>query len=590
MIPILVVTLIFLIRLQSQPVSGDVIEEETGAVNVPSITVTPTPIVPPTFAELMADLEADIQKVSDERVLLLIKQENALGYYSNLLLIKRYDGKGLDASEFYRAALSLYYTKDVHFSLASYLMENGKLEEAENEYLQLLPEDVALQALIELDTKPEKIGQTYINKGQWKAAEEVLAPLVENNTDNPDATLIKYYAQALVGQNELKRALPFYKQLYEMDTTDSNIAWWYARCLESAGQATSASKIYSTIGEKGAYRLGLIYQNSGQAMQAAEVLSGSNEAISQWRAARIWDTAGMTEKAIEEYARIAETASSYQDDAAYRAYVLANRLSGNDTQYDLQNVKDVLAQHPAWMVRLGQEPVFPNFQEIDYDIPDFLKQAAEYEKDGYTDAALIEVSIGSKDTTLQEKLALGDWYFDREEYYNAVLWGIRSINDTPTRRGYELAYPQAFEELVLAAAQKYNIEPELIWAVAREESHFRYDAVSGAGALGLMQIMPPTGKDIAQRLGVAITDNDLLNPEISIKFGSFYINSMLNMFDGDIDKAMAAYNGGGGNVKKWMQSSFGTQDEDFPTAITFPETQEYITKVRNSYLIYKWLY
>ena len=179
------------------------------------------------------------------------------------------------------------------------------------------------------------------------------------------------------------------------------------------------------------------------------------------------------------------------------------------------------------------------------------------------DAALIEVSIGSKDTTLQEKLALGDWYFDREEYYNAVLWGIRSINDTPTRRGYELAYPQAFEELVLAAAQKYNIEPELIWAVAREESHFRYDAVSGAGALGLMQIMPPTGKDIAQRLGVAITDNDLLNPEISIKFGSFYINSMLNMFDGDIDKAMAAYNGGGGNVKKWMQSSFGTQDEDF---------------------------
>ena len=105
MIPILVVTLIFLIRLQSQPVSGDVIEEETGAVNVPSITVTPTPIVPTTFAELMADLEADIQKVSDERVLLLIKQENALGYYSNLILIKRYDGKGLDASEFYRAAL-----------------------------------------------------------------------------------------------------------------------------------------------------------------------------------------------------------------------------------------------------------------------------------------------------------------------------------------------------------------------------------------------------------------------------------------------------------------------------------------------------
>ena len=69
--------------------------------------------------------------------------------------------------------------------------------------------------------------------------------------------------------------------------------------------------------------------------------------------------------------------------------------------------------------------------------------------------------------------------------------GIRSINDTPTRRGYELAYPQAFEELVLAAAQKYNIEPELIWAVAREESHFRYDAVSGAGHWDLCRLCLP---------------------------------------------------------------------------------------------------
>ena len=105
-----------------------------------------------------------------------------------------------------------------------------------------------------------------------------------------------------------------------------------------------------------------------------------------------------------------------------------------------------------------------------------------------------------------------------------------------------------------------------------------------------MQIMPSTGKDIASRLGLTSTDNDLLNHEINIRFGTFYINSMLNMFNADIDKAMAAYNGGPGNVKKWLNSSFVTSDEDFPTAITFLETQEYITKVRNSYLIYKWLY
>ena len=625
MIPILVVTLFYLIGMESRPVSGDVSNGKTGSLNTPTITVTPTPVVPPTIAELMTALDSTTQKVADERILLLTEQENALGYYSNILLAYRYDGKGLDASTYYQAALNLYYTKNVHFNFALHLKESGKLEDAENEYLQLLPEDAALQALTELNTQPLKIGGAYINKRQWKAAEEILAPLVENinsggntssnntdgstsndntgdnnaNNDNtnstnnitsPNSTLISYYAQALVGQNDLKRALPYYKRLYEMDTENSNIAWWYARCLEAAGQSSSAAQIYSSIGEKGAYRRGLILQNSGQTMKAAEVLNSSNEAVSKWRAARIWDAAGMVDKAIEAYAHIAESTSSYQDDAAYRAYILASRQSNSQAQYELQHVKDVLAQHPAWMERVGQEPVFQQLEKIYYDKPDFLIKAEEYEKDGYADAALIEVAIGSKDTNLQEKLALGDWYLEREEYYNAVLWGIRSISDAPTIKGYELSYPRAFEEFVTVEAQKYNLEPELIWAVAREESHFRYDAVSSAGALGLMQIMPPTGKDIAQRLGVNITNDDLLNPEIAVKFGSFYINSMLNMFDRDIDKAMAAYNGGGGNVQRWMQSSFGTSDEDFPTAITFPETQEYITKVKNSYLIYKWLY
>ncbi|HEY8499869.1 MAG TPA: lytic transglycosylase domain-containing protein, partial [Clostridia bacterium] len=174
--------------------------------------------------------------------------------------------------------------------------------------------------------------------------------------------------------------------------------------------------------------------------------------------------------------------------------------------------------------------------------------------------------------------------------YNSIMWGIRSLNEKPTRRGYELAYPRGFEELVHEASEKYDLEPEFIWAVIREESHFRHDAVSGAGAIGLMQIMPPTGKDIASRLGLSITEEDLLNPELNIKFGSFYVRSMLNMFEQDMDKALAAYNGGAGNVKKWMTNSIGTLDEDFPTAIAFRETQEYITKVRNSYYIYKWLY
>ncbi|MDD4297200.1 MAG: transglycosylase SLT domain-containing protein [Ruminiclostridium sp.] len=594
LIPAMAVTLVYLRNSQSQPVFRDsseddikVSEESEKEDTSDVISVSPTPVTPPTISELMEELNSDKQPVAEERLVLLTREESALGYYSNLILANRYDSEGRDASGYYRTALSLYPTNEVHFRLAEHLLKEEKIEEAENEYLKLLPDDIALQTLIKLGTKPFRIGEAYINKKQWKAAEEWLFPLVEENSgEDINVELIKYYAQALSGQNNLKKALPFYKKLYEIEPTDSGIAWWYARCLESSGQSTAAVEIYFSIGEKGAYRRGIILQNKGRTMEAADVLSSSNEAISIWRAARIWDTAGMTEKAIEAYSHIAEITSSYQDDAAYRAYVLSKRIGSND----MDKLMDLLSKHPAWMVRIENEPVMPEVADISYDWPDYLKLAAKYEEEGYTDAAAIEIAIGSKNTDLEEKLSLGDWYLEREEPYNAILWGIRSLNDKPTRRGYELAYPQGFKELVIEASKKYDLEAALLWAVIREESHFKHDAKSSAGAMGLMQIMPPTGKDIASRLGVTMTENDLLNPEKGIKFGSFYVNSMLNMFSGDMDKAMAAYNGGAGNVKKWLESSFGTLDEDFPTAITFPETQEYITKVANSYHIYKWLY
>lgn len=591
LIPILTVTLIYIINKQNIPVFKenvkDVLKHTESETASETISVTPTPILPPTISELMTELESGVQSVDEERLFLLIEEESALGYYSNLVLANRYDNENKDGSMYYWVALELYYDREVHSRFASHLLKSGKNEEAKIEYLKLLPDEMAFQALEELDTEPAMISEALIMKKEWKLTEEFLSPIVENATsENTDIVLMKHYAQALAEQSELKRALPFYKKLYEQEPDNQGISWWYARCLESAGQATTAENIYLTLGEKGAYRRGIILQNRGRAMEAAEVLISSNEAASLWRGARIYDTAGMTEKAIEAYIRIAEMESSYKDDAAYRAYILSRRIDKINSNVP----EEVLSLYPAWMKRIGKEPVMPGIDEVVYDIPDYLKMASQYEKDGFVDAAAIEIAIGSKETDLEEKLALGDWYMKKGEYYNAILWGIRSLSDKPTRHGYELAYPQAFEELVIASSQKYNLEPELLWAIIREESHFKHDAVSWAGALGLMQIMPPTGKDIASRLGLSITDEDLLNPEINIKFGAFYINSMLNMFDKNMDKALAAYNGGAGNVKKWMESSFGTLEEDFPTAITFTETQEYITKVMNSYHIYKWLY
>lgn len=591
LIPVLILILFCAGRMQNQPVDGGNIEYEwktSEKINSVSVSEMPVPAVQPAISDLLGELDSGIRCAADEVLQSLAKKENALGYYSNLVLANRCEQEGKDAAEYYRTALELYNTDEIRFRLADYLLKNGRLEEAENEYLALLPDEKALQALTAMKTNPEKICQAYESQKEWKALEKFLKSVFkENSEEYENITLVKYYARALAEQGNYKEAMPLYEKLHDTDASDLNIAWLYARCLEAAGQTSAALELYSSLGEKGAYRKGLILQKQGKNMEAAEAFESSSEPVALWQAARIWDNAGMIEKAFEIYTRIAAVAGMYQDDAAYRAYILAGRLGRKDAENKLL---EVLTYHPAWMVKIGKKPQFQELTDINYQIPEYLKQAEIYEEEGYLDAAETEIAIGSKNTTLEEKLALGDWYLERGQYYDAVLWGIKSINEQPTRRGYELAYPQPYEKYVLEAAKKYNVEPALIWAVIREESHFRYDAVSGTGAVGLMQIMPSTAEDIASRMGTEINDGDLLKPEINIQLGTYYISLMLNMFDQKIDMALAAYNGGPGNVKKWLESGLMTSDEDFPTAVAFPETQEYITKVMNSYYIYKWLY
>jgi len=145
LIPILAAVLIYLIKTQDSPVfkeqSGDIVETGgNGEESVPEATVTPTPtpIIPATVKELLAELETDSQITEEERIITLTHEESALGYYSNLVLANRCERAGKDASGHYRAALSLYYTKEVHYKLASHLLAVGKTGEAENEYLELL--------------------------------------------------------------------------------------------------------------------------------------------------------------------------------------------------------------------------------------------------------------------------------------------------------------------------------------------------------------------------------------------------------------------------------------------------------------------
>ena len=122
--------------------------------------------------------------------------------------------------------------------------------------------------------------------------------------------------------------------------------------------------------------------------------------------------------------------------------------------------------------------------------------------------------------------------------------------------GYELAgdRPRAYEWLATPAANKFGLDPNLLLAVMRVESVYQKRIVSYAGAIGLTQIMPRTGQLIAHAVGHRdFTSADLLDPKTNLHFAAWYLNSLIRRFDGHLPLAIAAYNGGPHNVRRWMQ-------------------------------------
>jgi soluble lytic murein transglycosylase len=134
---------------------------------------------------------------------------------------------------------------------------------------------------------------------------------------------------------------------------------------------------------------------------------------------------------------------------------------------------------------------------------------------------------------------------------------------------------------VRAHSANYDINPALLAAVIEQESKFRADAKSSAGAIGLMQLLPDTAKGIAIHTGGSkFVLSDLYNPEINIRYGAWYLHHLMQRY-GDEKTALAAYNAGQQNVDRWRAEGKG---------IEFPETRAYVDKVERLKGIYRRAY
>lgn len=157
-------------------------------------------------------------------------------------------------------------------------------------------------------------------------------------------------------------------------------------------------------------------------------------------------------------------------------------------------------------------------------------------------------------------------------------------------RALRRAYPLRYTETVRAVSEEFGVDPYLVCAMIFCESSFRADAESPAGALGLMQIMPSTGEWIAGKLDIeGYSSEMLLEPELNVRIGAWYLSFLLKRYDGVRENALAAYNAGHGNVDSWLSDS-EYSSEGRLTEIPFAETAEYVRRVTTAYEKYRSLY
>lgn len=161
------------------------------------------------------------------------------------------------------------------------------------------------------------------------------------------------------------------------------------------------------------------------------------------------------------------------------------------------------------------------------------------------------------------------------------------LSVTPIKKAI---YPLRYEDIIVKYSNEYQLDPYLVMAIISAESRFDANANSHKDAMGLMQVTEQTAKWCVDRFELDISSENLYNPDTNIHIGCAYMDFLIDVFDGELQTAVAAYNAGQGNVKKWLADKAYSSDGKTLSDIPFEETKNYVEKVMKRHEIYKKLY
>lgn len=317
-------------------------------------------------------------------------------------------------------------------------------------------------------------------------------------------------------------------------------------------------------------------------------------------AAAEWRTkAALMAGSWEDVAASIESAPLSQRNEPFSKYWRARALERTGHEEASAKIYEQLAQHPGYYGILAAErlrvppPYLSLARTVDYRIPPQLsantavKRALALHAAGLWVEAALELNILMRGA-------------DSAAFYTAALFakdsGIIDRQISFAQRAAEhidlpLRYPVKYRREVAEASSAAGLPPELVWAVIRQESRFVPHAVSRAGAIGLMQVMPATAQHLLKAKGAAgmISRAELMRPERNILLGTSFLRAMMQRYEGNYAYAAAAYNAGPGRVDRWQVQFSGLDMERFIELIPFTETRDYTKQVLANYVFYSYV-
>jgi soluble lytic murein transglycosylase len=530
----------------------------------------------------------DLEALRTLQAVVAFRPQSPAAYQAHVAIARHYASiEAPEAEDEYRAALALNDTVALRLELARHLEEQGDYKGAYAEYLYILSEQPDAFAGM------RRTGQDPLTVAEDLNAATYYSDALETLRGNDDPEALPLRARALAGLGRYEEAEAPYQAWLEEMPDDVTAQLGLAQVLVRLGHPDEALSLYQAMDTPDSRLAQAELLEEENPDEALALYLDSPYPVAWWSATTMLEAQGRLTETLPIYARLGKTDTYLADDAAYRLYVLAQRLGDEEAQAEGKALLDGFDLN--WLTLRTAEGdlrlvTAPPLATAGGDI---LDKARALEVIAREDLAHMELVLAARFRRAPEvDLAMAEALASRGQVVDAQAIAEEHIEDGPRAplTFWQLSYPRPYSATVEAAAAEFDVDPLLIWAVMREESRYDPEALSYVGARGLMQVMPSSQAWIVEQLAEDISPGDAFTPEASIRMGAWFLDFLLDYFDGDLELAIAAYNGGAGSVDSWQADPLVSNRDDLLRWIGFGETREYLERVSSSYRVYQELY